>query len=360
MKVLRVSVFQKRANYRIPETYKNRMTYSLVPPSTIIGAIHSICDWKELHDIKVSIVGKYESKTIEYKNLVTFLDSCMDDRGDLIKLSHPNCFDSTKDIVSKAMKSMGSCHSKEIATKVYNQQALDEYKFLRVEKEKLKNEKKDLLNDITNELKKIKSLKANLDKKDEQYIVYTNKENELKAKKEQLNNEYNQKIEEIEFQYNCFKTISTNPTYFEVLNNVYTTFYIYTSNEDELLEIYDNIKNLYCLGRSEDSVEILDYEIVEIVKPTKDISSQKNIKQYIPYEVIANKDIHTTRIAGLGGNLGKAFGTCYYLPTTYDKKDNKRIFNKVKVLLVENFSISINSKNVYYDEKNNDIVCFIE
>ena len=132
MKALRVSVFQKHANYKIPETYKNRMTYSLVPPSTIIGAIHSICNWKELHNIKVSISGKYESKTIEYKNLITFLDTCMDDRGDLIKLSHPNCFDSSKNIISRVTKSQGCCHSMEIDTKIYNQEALDEYKFLRV------------------------------------------------------------------------------------------------------------------------------------------------------------------------------------------------------------------------------------
>ena len=360
MKALRVVVFQKHANYRIPESYKNRMTYPLLPPSTLIGAIHNVCDWKELHNIKVSIAGNYETKSIEYKNLVTFLDSCMDDRGDLIKLSHPNCFDSSRHLVSHAIKSQGSYHSTETETKIYDRNSLEEYKFLRNERDRIKIEKKDSINNLSKKIKEIQSLQKTLNKKDEKYIIYKNKENELKKEKEKITLEYDKIIENLNFRYNCYKTISTTPTYFEVLNNVFTTIYIHSNDENELNEIYENIENLFYLGRSEDSIEILEKEFVKIILPTKEINSKKNIKHYIPINIISNDEILTTRSEKFNGYLGETFGTCYYIPTTYEKIDNKRIFKKVKVLLVENFVTSEENKNVYYDEKNNEIICFIE
>ena len=63
MKVLKIKLTQKSANYRVIGTLDNRMTYPLPPFSTLIGAIHNACKWKEYHEINIGIVGKYDSMT---------------------------------------------------------------------------------------------------------------------------------------------------------------------------------------------------------------------------------------------------------------------------------------------------------
>ena len=49
MKALRIVLHQDSANYKKEETLDNKMTYPLPPISTIIGALHSACNYKEYH-----------------------------------------------------------------------------------------------------------------------------------------------------------------------------------------------------------------------------------------------------------------------------------------------------------------------
>ena len=61
MKALRIVLHQDSANYKKEETLDNKMTYPLPPISTIIGALHSACNYKEYHPMDISIQGKFES-----------------------------------------------------------------------------------------------------------------------------------------------------------------------------------------------------------------------------------------------------------------------------------------------------------
>lgn len=74
MKVLRVRIYQPQAHYRIPFTYQRRHTYPIPPYSTVIGFLcnvlgidnQSSSDYQQMKEIKISIAGRFESKTTEY------------------------------------------------------------------------------------------------------------------------------------------------------------------------------------------------------------------------------------------------------------------------------------------------------
>ncbi|MEM4314681.1 MAG: CRISPR-associated protein Cas5, partial [Thermoplasmata archaeon] len=85
MRSLKLKIYQPHAHYRIPFTYQRRHTYPIPPYSTVIGLLCNIlgirniegkeepcmnqncsCDYHKLKNIKISICGKFESKTTEY------------------------------------------------------------------------------------------------------------------------------------------------------------------------------------------------------------------------------------------------------------------------------------------------------
>lgn len=75
MKLLRIKIYQPQAHYRIPFTYQRRHTYPLPPYSTVIGfLVNALGIWNQEDDLyvngikklKISIAGKFESKTTEY------------------------------------------------------------------------------------------------------------------------------------------------------------------------------------------------------------------------------------------------------------------------------------------------------
>ena len=49
MKVIRLVLTQNKAHYKKEETVTNKMTYPLPPFSTVIGAIHNACNYKNYH-----------------------------------------------------------------------------------------------------------------------------------------------------------------------------------------------------------------------------------------------------------------------------------------------------------------------
>ena len=65
MKLLKIKAHQTTANYRKPATMQNKETYPLPPYSTVIGIIHSACEFKEYINMNISIQGKEESSFID-------------------------------------------------------------------------------------------------------------------------------------------------------------------------------------------------------------------------------------------------------------------------------------------------------
>ncbi|OQY09864.1 MAG: type I-B CRISPR-associated protein Cas5 [Marinitoga sp. 4572_148] len=63
MKAIKIKIEQETANYKIPTSFGLRETYPLPPYSTVIGMIHKLCDFTEYREMKLSIAGKYHSKT---------------------------------------------------------------------------------------------------------------------------------------------------------------------------------------------------------------------------------------------------------------------------------------------------------
>ncbi|MGC8943947.1 MAG: type I-B CRISPR-associated protein Cas5b [Caldisericia bacterium] len=79
MYILRLKIYQPNAHYRIPFTYQRRHTYPIPPYSTIIGLLLNILgiywqgevenapeEYKKLRKIKISISGRFKTKTTEY------------------------------------------------------------------------------------------------------------------------------------------------------------------------------------------------------------------------------------------------------------------------------------------------------
>jgi len=74
MHILRLRIYQPQAHYRVPFTYQRRHTYPIPPYSTVIGFLCNVLgidnqekdEYKKLRTIKISIAGRFESKTTEY------------------------------------------------------------------------------------------------------------------------------------------------------------------------------------------------------------------------------------------------------------------------------------------------------
>ena len=86
MRALRLVIHQSSANYKREETVENKMTYPLPPFSTVIGALHSACGYREYKPMDISIQGRYRSMRRKPYTDFCFLNSTQDDRGTLVKM----------------------------------------------------------------------------------------------------------------------------------------------------------------------------------------------------------------------------------------------------------------------------------
>ena len=71
--ILRLRIYQPQAHYRVPFAYQRRHTYPIPPYSTVIGFLCNVLgydgmpsDHEQLKKLKISIAGRFESKTTEY------------------------------------------------------------------------------------------------------------------------------------------------------------------------------------------------------------------------------------------------------------------------------------------------------
>ena len=332
MEVLRIILKQSSANYRKAGTIDNKMTYPLPIPATVIGALHNICGYIEYHSMDISIQGNYEAISKDmYKN-ITILNS-ISDRGTLVKMIAPNTVSNAYIEVATATEDNANFIT-EKNIRVKNRELLEEFKNLKVLKEKLEKENK-----IKTE--EFKTRKKELSDKDELKKIRI----EEKKYKEEF-----KKIEEESYTkpYSQFRSIVKKPMFYELLNNIFLILHI-KSDEQTLKDIENNIFNLQSIGRSEDFVEVIECKMIELQEFDSEVKSSEGLTTYLNYNDFQEEKIFNLDI---DGNVVKG-GTKYYLDKDYKIINGKREFKKVLGLYSNYFCADKSSENVKLDEYNN-------
>lgn len=348
MEVLRIILTQSSANYKKEETVLNKMTYPLPPFSTIIGALHSACGYTDYHPMDISIQGRYESMHKEPYTDYCFLNSIMDDRGILVKMKNQNLLSTAFDKVAKAKAATGNSFRKGITIEVINQNLLEEYRGLKDLSEKIDEFKKNRSDKVLELIKKRKSSLTNKKKKYEinssELKLILKREKQIKDLEKEIKQRLKDyKSKEYDIPYSQFASITTSLKYYEVLNNVELVLHI-KSDENTLKDIKENIYNLKSIGRSEDFVDVKESCLVNLVDEIKgEIIS--DYSAYLTYDFIKNEDINLRS----KNNGTSADGTKYYLNKNYIIENNKRIFEKKKVVYASQYSADEESENIYFD-----------
>lgn len=360
MKALRIVLTQSSANYKREETIENKMTYPLPPISTIIGAIHNACSYREYHPMDISVQGKFESMHKEPYTDYCFLNSIFDDRGMLVKMKNESLLSNAFTKVASAKKSQGNSFRKGVTIQVYDEKLLNEYKNLKDLKDKIdeykKNEYKEKLQEFKNEKNKISELKKKLDKKSKEYLEISQKEKEIKIKEKNFKEKVkNYEIDNYIKPISKFKSLTTSLKFYEILNNIELVIHV-RSDDETLNDIEENIYNLKSIGRSEDYVNVVEAKIVTL-KEDDDCDIISNYSAYLNYDDVKNECIYFDK-----AKAGQSFsGTKYYLNKNYRIEDGKRIFEKKKVIYASQYIIGNTSENVFIDSEDNKeyIVNFI-
>ncbi len=347
MKVLRIILTQSSANYKKEETALNKMTYPLPPFSTIIGALHSACGYTTYHPMDISIQGKYESMHKEPYTDYCFLKATEDDRDILVKMKNKNLLSTAFDKVAKKKKPKGSSFRKGITIDVINRELLEEYRGLKDLAEAITEFKKNRIDKALELIKKRKKTLSDKKKKcdgDSPVLqLISKREKEIKELEKTINQRFKEyKEKEYEIPYSRFASLTTSLKYYEVLNNVELILHI-KSDKKTLADIKDNIYNLKSIGRSEDFVDVKEACFVEVVdKISDEIISEYSA--YLDYDLIKNESINLRSKNGMSAD-----GTKYYLNKNYVIKDNKRIFEKKKVVYASKYVADDESENLYFD-----------
>ncbi|BDR69772.1 CRISPR-associated protein Cas5 [Clostridium tetani] len=361
MKALRIVLTQSSANYKKEETIDNKMTYPLPPISTIIGAIHNACAYKDYHPMDISVQGKFESMHKEPYTDYCFLNSFSDDgRGILIKMKNESLLSNAFDKVASGKTSREYRFRNRIAIRVHNEHLLKEFIYLKDLNDKIahykKNEFKEKLDSIKAEKTKLSEDKKKLDKKSKEFEDIVKREKEVKLKEK----DFRQKVKEFELEkykkpISKFRLLTTSLKYYEILNNVELVIHI-RSDEKTLNEIEENIYNLKSIGRSEDFVNIIEAKIVAL-KESDDYEIKSNYSAYLNYDDVKNEKVWFEKVKA-GQEVS---GTKYYINKNYIIKDDKRFFEKKKVIYASQYFIEETSENIFIDNEENKeyIVNFI-
>jgi len=350
MEALRIVLHQSSANYKKEETIDNKMTYPLPPLSTVIGALHCACNYKEYHPMDLSIQGNYESMHREPYTDHCFLNSIMDDRGILVKVRNKSLLSSSFDKVATAKKSQGNSFRKGITIQIHNEDLLQEYRNLKDLKDEIQNFKDTRIKKILSKIKQRKvnltALKKTLDKKSARYFGVVNREREIKALEKEINNRFKDyEIENYTNPISYFRSLTTSLKYYEILDNINLIIHV-KSDRQTLDDILDNIYNLKSIGRSEDFVDIEGAKIVNL-KEEDDINVGSKYHAYIGVKEILNENIWPGKVQS-----GRAVnGTRYYLNKNYEIVEGQRIFQKKQVLYISDYGIEKTSENVYLDSE---------
>lgn len=347
MEALRIIIKQSSANYRKEETIDNKMTYPLPPLSTLIGAIHNACNYKEYHPMDISIQGKFESMHREPYTDYCFLNSTMDDRGILVKMANESLLSKGFEKVATSKK-QGSNMRTGFEIQVHNETLMKEYRDLKDLNDKIKDFKSQRIKKVENLIKKRKKRlsekKKKFDKKSGEYKKIADREKEIKetekiikAKiKEFEENNYTKPISK-------FRSLTTSLKFYEILNNIELILHIRSDN-NTLKDILDNIYSLKSIGRSEDFVEVIEAKLVTLIEDD-DCDIESKYSAFLDYDSVMDEEIYTK-----SGNESQINGTKYYLNKDYKIIDGKRIFNKKKVIYTSEYAIGETSKNIFIDK----------
>lgn len=74
LKAVRVKLYQNMVNYKKPSSFQLKETYPLPPFSTIIGMVHSLCDYTEYTEMYISVQGTHYSKVNDLYTRYEFKD----------------------------------------------------------------------------------------------------------------------------------------------------------------------------------------------------------------------------------------------------------------------------------------------
>ena len=354
MEALRIILKQSSANYRKAGTIDNKMTYPLPIPSTIIGALHNICGYTEYHSMDVSIQGKFTSLSRKVYTDYCFLNSALDDRGNLIKVVDPNAFSGAFVKVASAKKSQGNSFKDRITTQVHNEELLQEYCNLKEkskEIEELKNsEYKKKLEEFKVLKKEIADKKKKEDKKSEVFKELSEEEKKIKLEEEKYKEEFKKfEYENYTKPYSHFQNLVTSLKSYEILNDIFLILHI-KSDEETLKDIENNIFNLQSLGRSEDFVEVIECKMVELQEVEEVIENK--LSMYINAKDFYEEKIFTETVDGDHGSGG----TKYYLDKNYEITKEKREFKKVPVIYSTSVLAEESSENVKADIYNEETI----
>ncbi|MBP2657199.1 MAG: hypothetical protein H6Q69_231 [Firmicutes bacterium] len=360
MEVLRIILTQNSANYKKEETVLNKMTYPLPPFSTIIGALHNACGYTTYHPMDISIQGKYESMHKEPYTDYCFLNSVMNDRGILVKLENGNLLSTAFEKVAMAKKPQGNDFRKGITIDVINKELLEEYRKLKDLSEEIEKFKTNRSNKILESIRKRKqalTIKKKLYKDDLKMLSLISKREKQIKDLEKLIRERIKEFENNNYKipYSKFASLTTSLKYYEILNNVELILHI-KSDLSTLRDIEKNIFNLKSIGRSEDFVDIREVCFVNVVNDDVDNEIISEYSSYIGYDLIKNDYINLRSRKGT-----PADGTKYYLNKNYILRDNKRVFEKKKVVYTSKYSAEAGTDSLYFDigEEKSYIVNFI-
>lgn len=350
MKALKIVLHQNQANYRKEETIDNKMTYPLPPFSTVIGAIHKACGYKEYKEMQIGIQGKYDSMQKEPYYDSAFLNSTMNDRGILVKMKNSQSLSTAYEVVAEAV-TQGADFENELKIRVINRELLGEYQSLRRKRKELDSEKKFTIDPKLKDIKlKIKESKAELKGLDKATQEYANKKNlleEMSNMVTDIEKEFQKRKELVENEYAKFASLTKSLKYYEVLYNVELIIHVVAT--DEVMEcIKENVYKIMSIGRSEDFVDVESTEFVELQETVdEEVRVRVGFSGYIYPDAHKNDNLDTVRkIKG-----GYAEGTKYYINKDYEVVEGQRKFNKVWVLYTSGYSMSDESeprKGDYY------------
>lgn len=364
MKALRIILTQNSANYRREETITNKMTYPLPPFSTVIGAIHNACGYREYKPMDISVQGTYESMGLEPYTDYCFLNSINDDRGILVKLKNENYLSNSFDKVAKALKSQGNSFLKGTTIQVYNESLLQEYRELKELKDKIecfsKGKYKKVLDTIKARKKTLGAKKKLLKDNKGKLELVKARELQIKNLEKKIKEEFERyKEENYNKPYSRFMSLTTSLKYYETLYNVKLIIHVRCDDENTLLDIEKNIYNLKSIGRSEDFVDIKEVKIVDLIEEPEELDEGivNNNYAYVDYELVKEDIVMPLNLS----DDMRCNGTKYILNKNYDVIDKKRKFEKKKVVYISKYVVEETAENLYFDldDKEKYIVNFI-
>lgn len=349
MKALRIILTQNKAHYKKEEVDQNKLTYPLPPFSTVIGAIHNACGFKDYQEMNLSIQGEYQSLSKQAYTDHCFLDSTQDDRGILVKLADGNFQSRAFEKVAQAKRGQGNSFKQGITIDVYNQMLLDEYRTLKDLNDQLAEFKKNKLDKILSLIgkrkKTLKEKKKKFINESDEFKGISSREDEIKSLEKMIKDSF-EKYKQANYttKISKFQTLTTSLKYYEVLHEVILIIHI-QAEEKTLKAINENIYNLRAIGRSEDFVDVKECMYVELQEKFDDELERTSYSAYLNYNLVKNRHI----LLNKRSNNIPASGTKYWINKKYDRLQGYRKFEKVKVLYASNFYADEESEGVFFD-----------